>query len=66
MRIRPERLGADLAVVKIAGREAPTTILVRNIDEPIVGVGALEALGLVVASRKRLSPSRPYAVRPLG
>jgi hypothetical protein len=40
------------------GREAPTTILVRNIDEPILGVRALEALGLVVASRKWLSPSR--------
>jgi aspartyl protease family protein len=61
---RRVRLGADLVVVKIDGREAPTTILVGNVDEPILGVEALEALGLVVdPSRKRLSPSRPYAVR---
>jgi len=58
------RLGADLAIVQIDGREAPTTILVGKVDEPILGVEALEALGLVVDPRKkRLSPSRPYAVR---
>ena len=58
---RRVRLGADLAVVKFDGREAPTTILVGNVDEPILGV---EALGLVVdPGKKRLSPSRPYAVR---
>ena len=58
------RLGADLAIVKIDGREAPTTVLVGNVDEPILGVQALEALGLVVdPGKKRLSPSRPYAVR---
>lgn len=61
---RRVRLGADLAIVKIDGREAPATILVGNVDEPILGVEALEALGLVVDPRKkRLSPSRPYAVR---
>jgi hypothetical protein len=31
---------------------------------PILGVEALEALGLIVdPGKKRLSPSRPYAVR---
>jgi predicted aspartyl protease len=61
---RSVRLGADLAIVKIDGREAPTTILVGKVDEPILGVEALEALGLVVgSSKKRLSPSRPYAIR---
>ena len=61
---RRVRLGADLAVVQIDGREAPTTILIGKVDEPILGVEALEALGLVVdPGRKRLSPSRPYAVR---
>ena len=61
---RQIRLGADLAVVKIDGREAPTTVLVGDVDEPILGVETLEALGLVVDSaKKRLSPSRPYAVR---
>lgn len=58
------RLGADIAIVQIDGREAPTTVLVGNVDEPILGVEALEALGLVVdPTRKRLTPSRPYAVR---
>ena len=61
---RQIRLGADLAVVKIDGREAPTTVLVGDVDEPILGAEALEALGLVVdPAKKRLSPSRPYAVR---
>jgi predicted aspartyl protease len=58
------RLGADLAIVKIDGREAPTTVLVGKVDEPILGVEALEALGLSVdPAKKRLSPSRPYAIR---
>lgn len=58
------RLGADVAIVRIDGREAPTTILIGEVDEPILGVEALEALGLVVdPRRKRLTPSRPYAVR---
>ena len=58
------RLGADVATLRIDGREAPATILVGEVKEPILGVEALEALGLVVdPRRKRLSPSRPYAVR---
>jgi len=58
------RLGADVAIVEIDGRQAPATILVGKVDEPILGVEALEALGLVVDPRKkRLSPSRSYAVR---
>lgn len=61
---RRVRLGADVAVVEIDGRQAPTTILVGEVDEPILGVEALEALGLAVdPGRKRLTPSRPYAVR---
>ena len=61
---RRVRLGADLAVITIDGREAPTTILVGDVDEPILGVEALEALGLAVdPTKKRLTPSRPYAVR---
>jgi len=61
---RRVRLGADVAILQINGREAPATILVGKVDEPILGVEALEALGLVVdPKRKRLSPSRPYAVR---
>ncbi len=61
---RRVRLGADVAIIQIDGREAPTTILVGKVDEPILGVEALEALGLVVdPGKKRLSPSRRYAVR---
>ena len=61
---RKVRLGADVAIVRINGREAPTTLLVGDVDEPVLGVEALEALGLVVdPKRKRLSPSRSYAVR---
>jgi predicted aspartyl protease len=56
-------LGADVAIIQIDGREVPATILVGKADEPILGVDALEALGLGVdPKRKRLSPSRPYAV----
>ena len=58
------RLKADVAIIQIDGREAPATVLVGDVDEPILGVETLEALGLVVDPRKkRLSPSRPYAVR---
>ncbi len=61
---RRVRLGADVAIFQIDGREAPGTILVGKVDEPILGVETLEALGLVVDQRrKRLSPFRPYAVR---
>ncbi len=61
---RQVRLGADVAIMQIDGREAPATILVGKVDEPILGVEALEALGFVVdPRRKRLSPSRPYTVR---
>ena len=64
---RHVRLGADVAIVQVDGREVPATILVGKVDEPILGVETLEALGLVVdARRKRLSPSRPYAVRLSG
>ena len=61
---RRVRLGADVPIIRIDGREAPATLLVGDVDEPILGVEALEALGLVVdPQKKRLSPSRPYAVR---
>jgi clan AA aspartic protease len=61
---RRVRLGAEVAILRIDGREAPATILVGKVDEPILGVEALEALGLAVdPRRKRLTPSRPYAVR---
>ena len=61
---RRVRLGADVASFRVDGREAPATILVGKVDEPILGVEALEALGLFVdPRRKRLAPSCPYTVR---
>jgi aspartyl protease family protein len=61
---RQVKMGADVAVIQIDGREAPATVLIGDVAEPILGVEALEALGFVVDSRrKRLSPSRTYAVR---
>lgn len=61
---RRVRLGADVAVIEIDGRQAPATILVGNVDEPTLGVEALEALGLAVdPKKKQLTPTRTYAVR---
>jgi len=61
---RRVRLDAGTAIFRIGGREAPTTILVGDVVEPILGVETLEALGLTVDSRRRrLAPSRNYAVR---
>ncbi len=58
------RLGADVAILRIEGREAPVMVLVGKVHEPILGVEALEALGLVVdPRRKRLARSRSYALR---
>ena len=61
---RRVKLGAATAIFQIGEREAPATILVGDVAEPILGVGTLEALGLTVDPRKRrLAPSRQYAVR---
>ena len=52
------------AFFAVAGREAPVTVLVGDVVEPILGVETLEALGLMVDARgRRLKPSRAYAVR---
>ncbi len=61
---RRVKLDAGTAIFRIGGREAPATILVGDVVEPILGVETLEALGLTVDPRKqRLAPSRGYAVR---
>ena len=61
---RRARVTAGTAVFRIRKREAPATILVGDVVEPILGVETLEALGLVVDSRRqRLIPSRNYAAR---
>jgi len=52
--------------VKLSAEKA-VTILVGDVVEPIIGVETLEALGLTVDPRKRrLAPSRNYAVRLVG
>jgi len=61
---RRVRLDAGVAIFRIDGREAPATILVGEVAEPVLGVETLEALGLTVdPRRRRLTPSRDYAVR---
>src|SRR2546428_6327497 len=61
---RRVRLAPSTAIFRIGPREAPATILVGDVIEPILGVETLQALGLTVDSpRERLTPSRSYAVR---
>ncbi len=58
------KVDAGLAVFALGGREAPSTILVADVVEPILGVGTLDALGLQVdLRRRRVKRSRPYGVR---
>lgn len=56
------RIGA--VIVRLMGREAGDTVLIgRRGVEPILGVEALEALGLTVdPGSRRLKPSRARAV----
>ena len=61
---RRVRLSAGTALFQMNGREAPATVLVGKVDEPILGVETLEGLGLMVDPRRqRLIASRPYAGR---
>ena len=60
---RRVRLGADLAVVKIDGREAPTTILIGTVSEPILGVEAWKRWVYSSILPKNVSPRHGlYAV----
>ena len=61
---RRVRLDVGTAIFRISVREAPATILVGDVAEPILGVETLEALGLTVdPRRRRLTPTRHYTVR---
>jgi|SRR5215510_746944 len=61
---RRVKLDAGTAIFRIGAREAPATLLVGDVAEPILGVETLEGLGLTVdPRRRRLTPSRHYAVR---
>jgi predicted aspartyl protease len=61
---RRKKVATGTAIFTVAGREAPATILIGEVAEPILGVETLEALGLAVDPRRqRLTPTRGYAVR---
>jgi clan AA aspartic protease len=61
---RRVRLDAGTALFRVGAREAPAILLVGDVAEPILGVETLEGLGLTVdPRRRRLVPSRSYAVR---
>lgn len=58
------RLPVGLAFFRINGREAANTVLIGRVDEPILGVEALEALGYAVdPTTGKLNKTRSYGVR---
>jgi clan AA aspartic protease len=53
-----------LGQIRVDGRETVTIFWIGPCDEPLLGVEALEALGLAVDPRTgTLKPTRPYATR---
>ena len=59
---------AGVVSLKVNGREAPTTVLVMGeepwLGEPLLGVEALETLGLKVnPTTGELEPTRSYSIR---
>ena len=53
-----------LVMVRIDDRSAASTVVVTDCDEPLLGVEALEALGLAVdPTTGSLRPTRGYTVR---
>ena len=61
---RRVKCAVGLVDYRIGKREAPGTILIGDVAEPLLGVETLEALGLAVDPRKgRLTPTRSYTVR---
>jgi len=54
------------ALIQIEDREAPVTVILLDCPEPLLGVEALEALGLKVNPETgQLEPTRSYAVAAL-
>jgi clan AA aspartic protease len=61
---RRTKVDAGLVTFSILGREAVMTLLVGDVVEPILGMEALEILGLTVEPRKRrLKATRGFALR---
>ena len=53
-----------VALFRVLGREAPATVLIGSVNEPLLGVETLEALGLSVdPTTETLRKKRGYAVR---
>jgi len=53
-----------LVMVRIGDRSAASTVVIADCDEPLLGVEALEALGLAVdPTSGSLRPTRSYTVR---
>ena len=53
-----------LVMVRVVDRSAATTVIIADCDEPLLGVEALEALGLAVdPTTGSLRPTRAYTVR---
>ena len=58
-----ELVGADV-IMNIMGRETPAVVLLDQIEEPILGVDTLEALGLAVdPASGKLKPTRSFITR---
>ena len=61
---RTVRLPTALGLVRIGEREAAAIFWIGPCDEPLLGVEALESLGLGIdPGCGRLQPTRPYATR---
>ena len=53
-----------LVMVRIGDRSAASTVVITDCDEPLLGVEALEGLGLAVdPTTGSLRPTRAYTVR---
>jgi aspartyl protease family protein len=61
---RRARLDAGSAMFRVAGREAPSIVLIGKVAEPILGAETLEVLGLAVdPHRGKLKPTRSWTIR---
>lgn len=55
---------AGAVLIELKGREVPTTVLIMECKEPLLGVETLEALGLKVNPETgELEPTRSYTLR---
>jgi predicted aspartyl protease len=60
----PVEMEVGVALFRVLGREAPASVLIGDVTEPLLGVETLEALGLSVdPTTGTLHKKRGYAVR---